>query len=85
MQEPDLITEGLNLLILGMGFVFVFLTLLVVATTLMSKSINHFFPEAEEPAPAKAGKAAALPTEQNSEVIAAISAAIHLHRHRNKN
>jgi sodium pump decarboxylase gamma subunit len=33
---PPLLSEGLNLVIYGMGTVFVFLTLLVLATMLMS-------------------------------------------------
>ena len=36
MDTPSLIEEGLNLMLFGMGFVFVFLTLLVFVTSLMS-------------------------------------------------
>jgi len=36
MNTPSLIEEGLNLMLFGMGFVFVFLTLLVLVTSLMS-------------------------------------------------
>lgn len=83
MQEQDLITEGFNLMLLGMGFVFTFLTVLVIATTLMSKIINRFFPQAA-PAPASSARPAANTAAkgQQPEVIAAISAALRLHRQR---
>ncbi|SFC39351.1 oxaloacetate decarboxylase, gamma subunit [Marinospirillum celere] len=84
MQDPDLIAEGFNLMLLGMGFVFMFLTVLVIATTLMSKTINRFFPSPEEAVQAGiSGKPAAqLPSDKNPEIIAVISAALHLHRQR---
>lgn len=79
MQTTNLITEGFNLMLLGMGFVFVFLTLLVIATTLMSKVILHFSKPEALAMPGQKG-AARLPKQTNTELIAAISAAIHLHR-----
>ncbi|KAA0445352.1 MAG: sodium pump decarboxylase subunit gamma [Candidatus Thioglobus sp.] len=36
MEQANLITEALNLTFFGMGFVFLFLTLLVLVTKLMS-------------------------------------------------
>jgi Oxaloacetate decarboxylase, gamma chain. len=36
MEQPDLIAEAINLTMFGMGFVFLFLTLLVFITKLMS-------------------------------------------------
>ena len=84
MQDPDLMLEGLTLMLLGMGFVFTFLTVLVIATTLMSKTINRFFPSVEETVQTRLpGKqASALPGGQSPDLVAAISAAIHLHRQR---
>ena len=38
----DLLTQGLTLAAYGMGTVFVFLSLLVAATALMSKSVNSW-------------------------------------------
>lgn len=44
-MESNLLNEGLALMAFGMGFVFVFLTLLVIATTLMSKALTAWLPE----------------------------------------
>jgi len=87
MQDADLMAEGINLMLLGMGFVFVFLTVLVIATTLMSKTINRFFPAQVAPTQGntksvRASNTAELPGGQNPQLVAAISAAIHLHRQR---
>lgn len=40
----ELLTQGLTLAAYGMGTVFVFLSLLVGATALMSKSVNRLIP-----------------------------------------
>jgi len=39
MDAPSLMEEGINLMLFGMGFVFVFLTLLVIVTSIMSRII----------------------------------------------
>ena len=46
----------------GMGFVFVFLTLLVIATTVMSRFINKYFPE---PLPEVISPPSAIPAVQS--------------------
>jgi len=66
-MDSSLVNEGLTLMLVGMGTVFVFLTTLVIAMTLMSRLLLRFPPE-----PASAG----IPNEE----IAAISAAITQHR-----
>ncbi|OUS30898.1 hypothetical protein A9Q99_05145 [Gammaproteobacteria bacterium 45_16_T64] len=83
----QLMWEGINLMMLGMGAVFVFLTLLVFTTTLMSKLVNKYAP----PVPAPAEQPAASvnqPNEPNQvsdgQLLAVISAAIHRHRSRHK-
>ena len=43
-MDNNLLTEALTLTMYGMGFVFVFLALMVVVTTLMSASILRFQP-----------------------------------------
>ncbi len=44
-MENDLLAQGINLMLLGMGVVFVFLAVLVITTTLMSSAIQKYFPE----------------------------------------
>lgn len=83
MQDTQLLQEGLSLMALGMGFVFVFLTLLVAITTLMSKAIGRFFPEPvapQTPTPGRAGASA----RQDDDVMVAISAAVHRYRRRHR-
>jgi len=81
-----LMLEGINLMVIGMGAVFLFLTLLVFTTTLMSKLVNKFAPPA--PAPAAKPVIAASPNPPNQvsdgQLLAVISAAIHRHRSRHK-
>ena len=45
MSEPSLVAQGLELMVFGMGVVFVFLTMLVFVTGFMSKLVNklHLF------------------------------------------
>jgi len=66
-MNSGLLANGIMLMLVGMGTVFVFLTLLVLATTLMSRLVMTFHPQ-----PTATGEA---------EEIAAIAAAIVLHRH----
>ncbi|MDO6515459.1 MULTISPECIES: OadG family protein [unclassified Neptuniibacter] len=75
----NLLSEGLELMAFGMGFVFVFLTLLVFTTSGMSKVVSKYFPEA--PAKPKAKKAApTAATASNDELIAVMTAAVHKYR-----
>jgi oxaloacetate decarboxylase gamma subunit len=69
-METDLLEQGLELMVAGMGTVFVFLTCLVFATTGMSALVARFQPEET----AFEGVTA--------DEVAAISAAIAEHRRR---
>ena len=69
-MESDLLNQGFELVLVGMGVVFVFLTTLVGATTAMSRIVMLLQPEN-----ASADK---------REEIAAITAAIARHRSRRK-
>ncbi len=70
--------EGLTLVALGMGTVFIFLVVLIVCTTLMSKFVMSYeakFKKPEQPIPV-AGQSK-IP---DAVLTAVISAAIHQHR-----
>ncbi len=82
MASSSLMSEGLTLMAAGMGFVFVFLTLLVYATCLMSKLVNKYAPEVV-PAPAAPAAVAPQAVDQ-SQLTAVIAAAIHQYRARHK-
>jgi oxaloacetate decarboxylase gamma subunit len=63
----SLIDEGLKLMLAGMGTVIVFLTALVIVTTLMSRLVMWFQPQL-------------IASDITDEEVAAISAAITQHR-----
>jgi oxaloacetate decarboxylase gamma subunit len=66
-MQNELISEGLTLMLAGMGTVFVFLTVLVIAMTLMSRLVARF-----QPRPVAAGP--------SDDEVAAIAAAVAQHR-----
>ena len=43
-MDNNLLAEAINLTLFGMGFVFVFLTLMVLVTTMMSLLVKRFQP-----------------------------------------
>lgn len=77
VSSGELLSEGLVLLLLGMGTVYVFLTLLVFVTSTMSALVMKYTPAkpAKPLPPSAAGVQADDPT-----LLAVISAAIHAHR-----
>lgn len=81
-MHGSLLQQGLDLLIFGMGTVFVFLTVLVISVGLMSKIIARFFAEIEEtprvaPTPVRTTTTAAA---VDPNVLLAIQEAIYQHR-----
>ena len=68
-----LLEAGVQLMLVGMGTVFFFLTILVFATTAMSKLVGQFFPHVEQDAANHADA-------DHAEEVAAITAAIRLYR-----
>jgi oxaloacetate decarboxylase gamma subunit len=76
-MQADLISQGLELALIGMGTVFVFLILLIGATMLMSTLVQRLAPE---PAPNAADTAPASAPRADDEIVAVIGAAIRRHR-----
>jgi len=70
-MQNELMSEGLTLMLAGMGTVFVFLTALVIAMTLMSRLIIRLQPASVVASAASTG---------TDDEIAAIAAAITEHR-----
>lgn len=68
-MQATLMDQGLTLMLVGMGTVFVFLTLLVISMSLMAAVIKRLTPVADEAV--------------SDEEVAAITAAIAQHRHKN--
>lgn len=77
----EMMNAGIELMLIGMGIVFTFLALLVVMVNFMTSVIQRYFPEAPvtETSPASAST-----SHTDAGVIAAISAAVHQHRNKNK-
>lgn len=69
-MQPSLLEQGAMLMLVGMGTVFLFLTTLVIGMSAMSSLIMRWRPASE------AGV--------SDEEVAAISAAIDLHRKKNQ-
>jgi oxaloacetate decarboxylase gamma subunit len=80
-MQGSIVEQGIELMLFGMGTVVVFLMLLILATNLMSLVLRRFFPEAEvptvRPAPAPAP---ALQADDQTRLLAVITAAIHRYR-----
>lgn len=82
-MTSTLLDQGLNLMLFGMGTVFIFLTILIFATSGMSKVINKYFPEKIVAAPVKKRKSAALGASSVAPAtLKIIQAAIEKHRNR---
>ena len=71
-----MVMEGVQLMLVGMGTVFVFLTLLVFAVRAMSALILKYF----APAPIQTNIGAASPGGVPKAHVAAVAAAIEKHR-----
>ena len=93
MSAPSLLNEGTTLMLFGMGFVFIFLTLLVVVTSVMSRLIIRYeksvgvLPEGGVSSPTavipQQGPIAKSETDSKT-LIAVFTAAIYKYRSRHK-
>jgi len=80
MTSNQLLWEGVELMLFGLGSVFVFLVLLIYCIRLMSFCVGRF-----EPAPIPAVRTASSPAasiELNGDELSAIQSAIQQHRAR---
>ena len=78
----DLIIKGFELMLLGMGIVFTFLLILVVALNVMSRIAFHF-DTTDESTAATAVQPQTTGKPENTALIAVISAAISRYRSAN--
>lgn len=77
----ELISSGIELMMTGMGIVFLFLTMLVIAINMMSSLVQRFFPE---PPPTTVSVPVSAPSGIDKSTVAAISAAVHHYRNKHK-
>lgn len=84
MLDTELLQEGLYLMAFGMGFVFVFLTLLVIATSLMSKVVGRLVPVPAKDGSGTSPARASAPAQGDDELMVVISAALHRYRQRHR-
>ncbi len=80
-QITELLIEAATLMLAGMAFVFVFLTILIGAVKLISV-VNNALPAEQQPASPSAKRTSTTPTNNHADaaVNAAISAAVHQYR-----
>ncbi|MDH3995025.1 MAG: OadG family protein [Gammaproteobacteria bacterium] len=80
-MQGDMMSQGIELMLYGMGTVVLFLALLVVATTAMSRFIGRYFPEPEPPVQAALQRLHAQNKPAGDpNLVAVITAAVHQHR-----
>lgn len=75
----EMLTSGIEVMLIGMGMVYAFLAMLIVAINLMSAFIQRYFPEL----PAQYPDA---PVAQSGDkaVVAAITAVVHQYRKKHR-
>jgi oxaloacetate decarboxylase gamma subunit len=84
-MQGSIVTQGVELMLFGMGTVLAFLTLLVLAIFLMSWVLQRYFPMPETDSEANrlrsaVGAPATAFAAGDSTLVAVISAALHQHR-----
>jgi oxaloacetate decarboxylase gamma subunit len=79
-MQGTIVEQGLELMLYGMGSVVIFLALLVVATTFMSRLVVRFFPEPVPPSRATPVQRPPRDGGPDPRITAAITAAVHQYR-----
>lgn len=82
-MTESLMSQAIDLMVVGMGFVFVFLIVLIFATTLMSKLAVKLEPPAPEVPAAPKPQAPASPMN-DPRLMAVITAAVEKYRSHHK-
>lgn len=82
-MDGDIVEQGVELMLFGMGTVVIFLTLLIIVTSTMSWVLDRYFPDEVEALIMSTGP---TPRAAQSRVppVAVIAAAIHQHRSKKK-
>jgi oxaloacetate decarboxylase (Na+ extruding) subunit gamma len=80
MTVDQLLLEGVELMLFGMGSVFIFLVLLIFSIRLMARLLERFAASAPQRATVAPAAAPAPSHEPEPDVFAAIQAAIHQYR-----
>lgn len=76
-EKAELVADGLGLMGFGMGTVFVFLVILIIATTAMSALVTKFMPDA----PVAPAKPVAMPGQGvDPQLLKVLAAAVKEHR-----
>jgi oxaloacetate decarboxylase gamma subunit len=79
-----LLESGIQLMIVGMGTVFFFLTVLVFATLAMSAVVKRFLPEVQTSLQTTLQPIIRTPKSLVDEEVAAIAVAVHAHRNQSR-
>ncbi len=77
----EMLSSGVELMIIGMTIVFAFLAMLVVMVNIMTSLIHRFFPETPVTA---VTPTLASTSHTDAGIIAAITAAVHQYRNKDK-
>ena len=81
-MESSIIDRGLDLMLFGMGTVFIFLTVLIFATTAMSAVITRWFPDKVVEAAAPRKRASSPSMVIAPATLSILQAAVDKHRNR---
>jgi oxaloacetate decarboxylase gamma subunit len=77
-----MISDGFKLLVVGMGYVMIFLSIMVIVIMLVAKALEPFTHLLEEKAAAPRKTSPKAGDKDSKSLIAAAIAAVHLHRNK---